>query len=55
MDRPVALVTGASRGIGAALAVELARRGMHPVITARTEGGLTEVDFEMAPRFDAVA
>ncbi len=40
----VALVTGASRGIGAAAAVELARRGAHVVITARTEGGLAETD-----------
>jgi NAD(P)-dependent dehydrogenase (short-subunit alcohol dehydrogenase family) len=40
----VALVTGASRGIGAAAAVELARRGAHVVITARTQGGLEETD-----------
>ena len=41
---PVALVTGASRGIGAATAVELARRGIHAVIAARTQGGLEETD-----------
>jgi len=40
----VAFVTGASRGIGAAAAVELARHGAHVVITARTEGGLEETD-----------
>jgi len=40
----VALVTGASRGIGAATAVALARLGAHVVITARTQGGLEETD-----------
>jgi NAD(P)-dependent dehydrogenase (short-subunit alcohol dehydrogenase family) len=40
----VAFVTGASRGIGAAVAVELARAGLHVVITARTQGGLEETD-----------
>jgi NAD(P)-dependent dehydrogenase (short-subunit alcohol dehydrogenase family) len=43
-DRRVALVTGASRGIGAAVAVELARAGVHVVITARTQGGLEATD-----------
>ena len=47
-DRPlagsVALVTGASRGLGAATAIELGRLGAHVVITARTEGGLEETD-----------
>jgi NAD(P)-dependent dehydrogenase (short-subunit alcohol dehydrogenase family) len=40
----VALVTGASRGIGAAVAVELGRLGAHVVATARTQGGLEETD-----------
>jgi len=40
----VALVTGASRGIGAAVAVRLAQLGAHVVITARTQGGLEETD-----------
>ena len=40
----VALVTGASRGIGAATSVELARLGARVVITARTQGGLEETD-----------
>ena len=40
----VALVTGASRGLGASAAVALAREGAHIIATARTEGGLTELD-----------
>ena len=44
MTGRVAFVTGASRGIGAAAAVALARRGTHVVITARTQGGLEETD-----------
>lgn len=40
----VALITGASRGLGAATAIELARLGAHCVLTARTQGALEEVD-----------
>ncbi|WP_368415598.1 SDR family NAD(P)-dependent oxidoreductase [Falsiroseomonas sp.] len=40
----VALITGASRGIGAALAIELATLGAHCVLVARTQGGLEETD-----------
>ena len=40
----VALVTGASRGIGAAAAIELSSRGAHVVLLARTQGGLEETD-----------
>lgn len=43
----LALVTGASRGIGRAVALALARQGAHVVITARTAGGLEEVDDEI--------
>ncbi len=40
----IALVTGASRGIGAAVALELAQAGAHIVAIARTVGGLEELD-----------
>ena len=40
----LALVTGASRGIGAATAEALGAAGAHVIITARTAGGLEEVE-----------
>ena len=40
----IALLTGASRGIGAATALALARAGAHVVAVARTIGGLEELD-----------
>ena len=40
----IALVTGASRGIGYATALALARDGAHVVAVARTVGGLEELD-----------
>jgi NAD(P)-dependent dehydrogenase (short-subunit alcohol dehydrogenase family) len=43
----IALVTGASRGIGAAVAKRLAREGAHVVLVARTQGGLERVDDEI--------
>jgi NAD(P)-dependent dehydrogenase (short-subunit alcohol dehydrogenase family) len=40
----VAVVTGASRGIGRAVALALAKAGAHVIALARTEGALTELD-----------
>ncbi|HXF54078.1 MAG TPA: SDR family NAD(P)-dependent oxidoreductase [Hyphomicrobiaceae bacterium] len=43
----IALITGASRGIGRAVALALAREGAHVVILARTVGALEELDDEV--------
>ena len=40
----IALVTGASRGIGAAIALELAQAGAHVIAVSRTVGGLEDLD-----------
>ncbi len=44
MTQNIALITGASRGLGAAMAEQLAARGWHVVAVARTVGSLEELD-----------
>ncbi len=47
LDGRIALVTGASRGIGYFLAKGLAKAGAHVIAVARTQGGLEELDDEI--------
>lgn len=44
LDGQIAIVTGASRGLGAGCAEWLAAQGAHVVAVARTTGGLEELD-----------
>jgi NAD(P)-dependent dehydrogenase (short-subunit alcohol dehydrogenase family) len=46
-NKRIALVTGASRGIGRAAAIALAASGCHVILSARTAGALEEVDDEI--------
>ena len=48
MKGQLALVTGASRGIGAAIALELARRGMKVIGTATTDEGAAHISNTLA-------
>ena len=43
----LALITGASRGIGRAVALALARAGAHVILVGRTQGALEDVDDEV--------
>ena len=47
LENRLALITGASRGIGRAVALAMAAEGAHVILVARTVGALEEVDDEI--------
>lgn len=47
LQNRTALITGASRGLGAQIAKAYAREGAHVILVAKTVGGLEEVDDEI--------
>jgi len=52
LERDVAIVTGASSGIGAATCRELAAAGANVVIAARSEGRLTDLAADLEATHD---
>ena len=54
LQNRIALITGASRGIGAAVAERFAGEGAHVVLVARTRGGLEDVDDRIRAALDLI-
>lgn len=47
LNGQLAFVSGASRGLGRAVAIELAREGAHVIVAARSSGALEDLDDEI--------
>jgi len=47
LEGRIALITGASRGIGRAVALRFAKEGAHVILVAKTVGALEEIDDEI--------